>query len=331
MTKRKPDHFLEIRLEGEAVGSGRISLSHLLCLLSQFNKALQRSAMVQIGREHSLRRGPRDMAAKDMVALDLVQITHGSPATVLGFERRKTGEELFEPDAGQAVIETALAGLVAVQQSDEAMPAGCDAGVLMAWRDAGVLFRKGVKEIQFTLNRRQGPLIASYTAAGFARLQGRIQSPQTNIRTIEGRLLMADFKEHGTRCRVHPSVGDPILCLFDEEQKEEVLEDILQYVRIVGETREEPTTGRIASIKIHDIERLEDREGEFAELLPQGTPLPTNFWQSPTIEELAASQDVAPLGDVSSLYGTWPGQEDDRFEESIHELRLQSVAGGSLS
>jgi hypothetical protein len=46
---------------------------------------------------------------------------------------------------------------------------------------------------------------------------------------------------------------------------------------------------------------------------------------------LAASQDVAPLGDVSSLYGTWPGQEDDRFEESIHELRLQSVAGDSLS
>lgn len=142
---------------------------------------------------------------------------------------------------------------------------------------------------------------------------------------------MADFKEHGTRCRVHPSVGMPVLCLFDEEQKDEVLEDILQYVLIVGEAKEDPVTGKITSIKIHDIERLEDRENEAADLLPQGTPISRYFWESPTLDELAHSQNVQPVADVRLLFGTWPGEEDDGFESAIDELRHQGIARGSLS
>ena len=50
--------------------------------------------------------------------------------------------------------------------------------------------------------------------------------------------------------------------LFDEAQKDEVLEDILHFVRIVGEAKENPFTGKITNIKIHDIECLEDKENE---------------------------------------------------------------------
>ena len=64
---------------------------------------------------------------------------------------------------------------------------------------------------------------------------------------------------------------------------------------------------------------------------PRGIPLPTDFWQSPTIEELAASQGVNPMADVHVLFGTWPGEDDDGFEDSIHELRQQSIAGGNPS
>ena len=109
------------------------------------------------------------------------------------------------------------------------------------------------------------------------------------------------------------------------------MEDILHYVKIVGEAKEEPTTGKITSIKIHDIERLEHREAENADLLPRGTPLPMDFWQSPTIEELAAFQGVNPMSNVRVLFGTWPGEDNDGFEDSIHELRQQSIAGGNPS
>jgi hypothetical protein len=201
------------------------------------------------------------------------------------------------------------------------LQAGYDTGVLMAWRDADVLFSQGIDKIDLVLNHSSNTVKSSFTPTGFECIQQRIKGPQTNIRTIEGRLLMADIKEHGMRCRVHPSIGDPILCLSDEEQKDEVLEDILQYVLIIGEAKEDPMTGKISSIRIHDIERLEDHESEAVDLLPQGTPVSRGFWESQSFDELAFSRNVRPLTDVGALFGTWPGEADDGFEADVDALR----------
>jgi len=211
--------------------------------------------------------------------------------------------------------------LTVLQQAGDTLPLGCDTGVLMAWRDIGSLFGQGIEKIEFTLNHEKELLHAVFTPTGFTRIQERIKGTQTNVRTIEGRLLMADFKEHGTRCRVHFATGEPVLCLFDDGQKDEVLEAMLHFVRIVGEAKEDALTGRISSIKIHDIERLEDREDEAAELLPQGTPITHAFWESPTLEELSQAQNVQPIADARVLFGTWPGDVNDGFEAAIDELR----------
>ncbi len=257
-------------------------------------------------------------------------LTHGSPAAVLGFERRQTQLSLPGMDMGLAIFEKSLSGLVEIQSAENELPPGYDTGVLMAWRDAGVLFSQGVTSIEFTLNHQNEPLLARFTPVGLTRIQQRIQGPTTNIRGIEGRLLMVDFKEHGTRCRVHPSFGDPVLCLFDDEQKDEVLEDILQYVRITGEAKEDPQTGKIVSIKIHDIERLPNKEDEATKLLPQGSPISYGFCESPTRDDLAQTQNVQPMKDVRSLFGTWPGELDDGFERIMDDLRHSQLAGGEL-
>lgn len=322
------DPLLKIRFGGEAVGPGRIPVSHLLSFLTNMNKALQRTGRVLAGKADSVRRGPQPRSIREEIALDLVLLTPGSPAAVLGFERRQTHAALPGMDIGIDILEKALDGLTAVQTADDMLPPGYDTGVLMAWRDAGTLFSQGITSIDFTLNRRGTPLTTNLSPAGVTRIQERIKGPQTNIRTIEGRLLMADFKEHGTRCRVHPSAGEPVLCLFDEAQMDEVLDDMLRYVRIVGEAKEDPLTGKIASIKIHDIERLEDRESEAADLLPQGTPISRSFWESPTLEELAQTQNVRPMADVRALFGTWPGATDDGFEQEIDDLRHSHAGSG---
>ena len=46
-----------------------------------------------------------------------------------------------------------------------------------------------------------------------------------------------------------------------------------------------------------------------------------SFWHSPTLDELAREQNVGPVSDVEDLFGTWPGEEGDRFEEQIDMLR----------
>ena len=47
----------------------------------------------------------------------------------------------------------------------------------------------------------------------------------------------------------------------------------------------------------------------------------TDFWYSPSLEELAVSQGVMAMTDINTVVGTWPGTNDDRFEEDILTLR----------
>ena len=282
-----------------------------------------------MGHSDSARRGQRPRDLKNELALDLVGISHGSPATKLMLDRARPQMSIPDADFGMDVFEKSIQGLDAVQRNGAGLPVGFDRGVLSAWRDFGKLLDRGVSDIQISLNGRPSPLVTHYTPDGYRRLQERIVGHEVNVRTVEGRLLMADFKEHGTRCRIHPSVGDPILCLFDDEQKDEVLENILQYVQVVGEAIEDPLSNKITSIRIADIQRVEDQDAAADGLVPVGTPIPTDFWTSPSIEDLANSQGVRPLGDVRVLFGTWPGTEDDGFEEAIRELRQIDGDGGT--
>ena len=330
MNERRP--LLEVRFDGEAVGPGKIPVSHLLRFLANFNKALQRIGRVLQGQAESRQRGRPPRSIGGEMEFDLMSLEEGSPVAVLGFERRQTTPSLPGLDLGLEVLDKAVNGLKAVQEDDDkALPTGYDPGVLMAWRDAGKVFGQGIERIEFTLNRGEEAARASFTPTGLMRIRQRIGGLQVNVRTIEGRLLMADFKEHGTRCRVHPSVGDPILCLFDEAQKDEVFENILRYVRVAGESKGDPVSGKITSIKIHDIERLEDRQCDAQDLLPLGTPVPQSFWETPTLEELARSQNVQPMMDVRTLFGTWPGEKDDGFEAAIDELRSRDTKSSNRS
>ena len=323
----RDDPLLTIRFDGKAIGPGKIPVSHLLHFLSSMNKALLRTARLLRGGSGLTRQGRPPRTIVEDVELDLVLLTHGSPTAVLGFEPSQPNRSLPDMDFGLEVLETAIDGLARVQEdeSDALLPSGYDTGVMMAWRDAGTLFRKDVSTIEITLNKAASPKSIVFSPAGFERLQTRIKAPQANILTVEGRLLMADFKEHGTRCRVHPSAGEPVLCLFNEEQKDEVLDNILRYVRIVGEGEEDPASGKITGIKIHDIEHLEGFDNEVANLLPQGTPVEASFWESLTLDELAMSQRVQPMTSVRVLFGTWPAEDDDGFEKAVDELRHPEV------
>lgn len=46
-----------------------------------------------------------------------------------------------------------------------------------------------------------------------------------------------------------------------------------------------------------------------------------SFWTSPELDDLARAQGVVPMQDIRTLFGTWPGDPDDGFEELIDDLR----------
>ena len=318
-----PHPLLQIRFDGSAVGPGTIPVGLLLRFLPNLNKALQRVGRVLHGESESVRKGRPPRSVESEIELRLVSLTEGSPAAVLGFEKTSLIQSLPGMDFGLEVLECALSGLKTIQANSgtSTLPNGYDTGVLMAWRDAGKVFGQGIDRVLFMLTGHGLDCHTSFTLDGVVRIRERIRGPQLNVRTIEGRLLMADFQDQGTRCRVHPSVGDPILCLFGEEQKDGVLDNILRYVRICGEANEDPATGKISRITIRDIESIEEKSNRDIDPLSHGTGILQSFWESPTVRELAVSQNVRPMADVRALFGTWPGGKDDGFESAIDELR----------
>jgi len=54
---------------------------------------------------------------------------------------------------------------------------------------------------------------------------------------------------------------------------------------------------------------------------------PKDFWESPSLEELAVSQGVKPIADLNIIAGTWPGEDNDGFEEDILALRKANKIG----
>jgi hypothetical protein len=75
------------------------------------------------------------------------------------------------------------------------------------------------------------------------------------------------------------------------------------------------------------LEGFNEGEEKDRNLLPKGTPPPIDFWQALSLNELAESQAAVPLQDVSVLFGTWPGDIENGFEELIRNLRKQNMAG----
>jgi len=130
------------------------------------------------------------------------------------------------------------------------------------------------------------------------------------MRTVEGRLLMADFRYRAERCRIHPPLGEPINCKFPESLEDAVYENLRGYVRLSGETQEDSTTGRIVSINVVDIEPLAVKEEgkEFETITAE------QFWTERSLEQLAVEQEVNPVRRLEDVLGKgadlWKDDED---------------------
>jgi hypothetical protein len=124
--------------------------------------------------------------------------------------------------------------------------------------------------------------------------------------SVEGRLLMADFDNARRRCRVHPSYGPPVACIFRDEQREAILELLTTYVRVVGQAERDEEQGRVRVVSITDIEPIETPGGLEA----------ADFWEHLSVEELAQRQAVHAVERLEDLTAAVWGS-DSELEEFL--------------
>ena len=296
--------MLIIRAKGPATKHGSIPLKDLLLLGKGIQTAIQRVARVLVGQGDSGRPGkpPKDVASSCL--LEVIALNRGSFELALDLPR----DQLPIAHLGMEAINKLLDGLEAIQEGNGPMPAGFDKGVLHSLKDIGADIGKGIDAVEiesrlqsvarrFALNKEVKSLIAK-----------RIQGPVAALRSIEGRLLMADFGHAKEKCRIHPPAGQPIVCSFDESLEDTVYEHLRQYVRITGETQEDATTGRISSINITDIEPVIIENQEV------GTFSAEEFWERKSLEQLAKEQEISPIADLDDIWGKgadlWEDNDD---------------------
>jgi hypothetical protein len=186
----------------------------------------------------------------------------------------------------------------------------------------GRILGKGIDEIEVETRTQRIKRHFTFNQSVYSRITGKIRGPVTTLRSIEGRLLMADFRSDAERCRIHPPVGEPVICQFDESLEETVYEHLRSFVRVTGETREDPATGRISSIMIKDIESVSMEGTDFDKISAE------EFWREKPLDQLAGEQGIMPARQLDDVWGKatdlWTDDEDfDAFLEAARGDRYR--------
>ncbi len=304
--RRKP--LLKLKIEGPGVHAGRISVPDLVQICDKAQSAVHRQAEALSG-QRTLRRGPVTADVKDECTLELTGISKGS--AVLSFDLAKAQLSMTPNVAVDVVWEVGRT----IQDLDADNDREYDPGVLDSLNGLGEVFdRGGIQAIEWVVPKRTGKgkqLAAVYNRHVRERVMKRAKPPEREVQTIEGTLEMADFREGDERCRIHPPIGNPVICTFDKEMEDEIYTMLRRPVRVKGEACLDPHTRRIEFIHIQEVKSVDPLVlGAAAFLAPH------------SFEELARLQGVKPLEDINVLSGGFPEDEDvDEFLDDIYKHR----------
>ena len=310
--KDRPAPLLTIHFEGPSVQDGRILLSDLMQFVSNIGTAVERIVNVlETGVGARIGRPPKVIQLQS--ALEVVALSQGSFALALDLRRDPSQPLLPNFDIGLQAVERLVVGLPELSEDgDRPLPEGFDEGVLTSLREAARVLDRGVDTVSLSLPRPKPrtAVIAAPTRDGVVQ---RLRRFQQSWASVEGRLLMADVREDSLRCRLHPSVGTPIYCVFPEFLAPTVMGLLRRFVRARGEAIVERATNRIQQLRVLDLEPIDEPS-----LI--GIQVPSvSFWQTRSFEELAEEQGVYPITDWGQLQGDWP--EDADFNDFIGAIR----------
>jgi hypothetical protein len=312
MATKRTEPILKLRIEGPGVRSGAISVPDLVLICQAAQDAVNRQAEAMRGGQ-SLRPGPKSSVVYQECTLELTGIKKGS--TVLPFALARPQQPLPIPEmttfGREVVLEVATAvkniGARKLRKDKHFEP-----GLLASLRQLGEVLDKDVTRIEWIVpsdGRRS--FKAVFDKRVRERVNERIKEPSTRTENVEGILEMADFKEQDHKCRIHPSIGQPIVCTFKPEQEQQVYDALRKPVRIVGTATINPHHERIESIAIDSLGVIEQ--------LSIGAK---EFHSGRSLEQLAEAQGVTPLENPKALIGGWPDGEDvDQFLEEIYLTR----------
>lgn len=310
--KKQP--LLRLKFEGSAIRNNTILFDDLSTFVSNLSLAIDRLVQKLLKEDSYIKRGRPLKTIQILSALEIVSMRKGS--VKLSLDLRRNGQQFPGWDLGEQATDILVFGIDALKK-DKVLPKEYDDGILIALREAGKIIERGIDKIGINASSSFGTKKAVYTQPVREKVITRIRRFQQAYTVVEGRLLSADVKEDKLRCRIEPSVGEPVLCTFDESMYEQILRFMRQHIQARGEATYDATTGKIILLHLKDLESIDESS------LDETTRVAlSSFWKTKNFEELANEQGVYPINDLTTIMGGWPDGEDiDSFLNAIRSSR----------
>lgn len=308
-----PAATLTIRVVGPSIRSGRIPVPELLTICQHAQAAVNRQAEAIEGRQ-TMHPGRKLAKVEEECTLELVGLGRGS--AVLCFEQAMPQPNLPVYGGRHANLgEEAIAGVadaLRLLALDEDAPV--DPGVLQSLGNlSSLVIGRRVRRIDWKVPRRPGrrPSTATIDRKLQTRIARRLEPAPTKAVTVDGVLEMVDFKPGDYRCRVHPSVGQPIACAFSATVEDDVFLNLRRPVRVKGVASINRHTGRTESLAITEITPLDPLQAN-----------PEAFFKGANFAQLVAEQGVDPVSTPRDLQGLWRDEDDvDAFVAEVYRQR----------
>lgn len=284
---------LTLRATGPATEGGRLPLAELARLASGLQASLELLALSIAGK--AARPGPRPRDIVDAVRLDFVGFRAGS--AVLDIAR--TGQLFLDDSLLEQSLRALEEGAKALRERPDVLPPFFSPQLVNSLRSlTGGIGAKNVTRVEL----RQGDQVRFAIDETLQAAVRRVSFQQiAQESTIVGRLHMGDFSPATLRCRIDTYAGS-VMCDFDADLRDAVLDAMDQMVMAEGVAELEPNGSTIHILHLAALRRLDTS-------------------QPKSLDDLAREQGVMPVRSIDELRSAPP--------EDMAELReiLRSARG----
>jgi hypothetical protein len=318
MPKEKP--LLKISLSGPGVKPGRIALPVLLKVCHEVQTAINRQAAAIEAKKS-------DKPATEQVLreceLDLIALRKGS--TTLDFAPANKQMSLL-PDMAMIGVEAvnAVAATVHAVNQRRGKWKPPDPSVLDSLEDLGTVFDAGINKVKWMGPPKNGhkATSAEFVPATLKRLKQRKQQSfslksEPIVASVSDALPSATpipapvqqsffeglLEAVEGKVRITPAAGPPSTLNYDADKFENILSALHKPVRVTVDPK---APRKIVDIEVTEVPILFDT---------------ASFFNSKSIDQLIAEQQVQPIADISVLSGAIPDEDVDEFIADIYRDR----------
>ena len=245
--------------------------------------------------------------------MDLVGFGKGSVHLAFELAPLPSDAPTLWPDAGRESLDRFVDALEAGESGRTDWSSGLSAAVLDGFDRITRPLDDGITSIAFNLDspstsrpRRTVRVTTQFRER--VRVSPSVPTTPSVIRVV-GVIWEADWKDH--TAELHQSDGRVIRVLFDAERDEEITE--ARRLKVAA-------TGTIASGSMVQPQALRLDRLEVLDPSPLETPGDAiEFWEKPSIAQLAERQGVQPPANLDDLAGNWP--DEDNLDDFLGTVR----------